>query len=577
MWGTCLISVFVACAAPPTEDVGAAGSRTRYSPDEDPLVNPPELFEPLDGRTHLSDEDGTVYRHTLDRPTSMNPTFVTTTSDQLLAELMYDGLVFQSRDVEALPDPASVESMEFSDDRRVTSIRLRADKRWHDAKPWTAHDVRFSWQVAIDPRAPSFYYRGFAEQIEDVKVIDDLNLKVVHRESTPIATEHLRFPIIPRHIWGERKERAADPTMKSSPYFTHWGREEVVASGPYRFVDWVPGDRVVLERWDDYAGERPNFARVVFKIQPDRNTALLLFRKGELDDIWLTVQQFAKATTDEAFADIGVKAWAPRRMLGYLAWNQRGTNPFFGDVRVRRAMGHAYDRARVIETVTHNVYLPSTGLFEPGHWCFNPEVSPIPYHLEEASRLLDEADWRIDSDDGWRYKEIDGERVRFDFEMLIYQTFNDAVRMSDILRDSLRRIGVTFRSSTLEGATLVDRMRRGEFEAIAGTATAYGDVSIWRDFLHTDMIDGGLNYWGYRNPEVDRLFDEGRRELDRDRRAELYRQIQGLVYEDQPLLFLWNYTVTQGFARDMRGVVLSPIGVRRFRPGPRAWWRLHAQ
>ncbi|HVR28828.1 MAG TPA: ABC transporter substrate-binding protein [Thermoanaerobaculia bacterium] len=564
-------------APPGVGGTAAADVPPGYDPGADPLLNPPQLFAPFPHQEpERADLDGTLLRHAVDTPTSLNPMFLTTGADSLLSELLFDGLVYQNPSVEAVPNPVTVEEMRFSEDRRTTRIRLRDGLRWHDGRPWTAHDVRFSWQVAIDPRVPIAYWRGFAEQIADIEVIDHRTLVVTHQRPTPIATEHLRFPIIPRHVWDHPQERAKDPTLRASAYHNHWAREQVVGSGPYRLVRWVPGDRLIVERWEDYPGERARFARQIFKIQPDRNTALLLFKKRQLDEVWLTVQQFAVLTGDRGFRQVGVKAWAPRRMIGYISWNVSGSNPFFSDRRVRRAMAHAYDLERMLRVVTHNVYLPSTGPFEPGHWSHDPSIAPIPYDLEEAARLLEEAGWRLDPDDGWRYREVGGRRVRFDFEVLLYQTYDDAIRMLDIYRDALRRIGVSFQTRKMENAALVERLRKREFQALAGVGAGYADPDIWRDSFHSSAWPSGQNYTGFADERVDDLFDRARDELDFERRAALYREVQAALYDQQPYLFLWTYATTWGFAQDLRGVTLSPVGVSRFRPGPRAWWRERA-
>ena len=88
----------------------------------------------------------------------------------------------------------------------------------------------------------------------------------------------------------------------------------------------------------------------------------------------------------------------------------------------------------------------------------------------------------------------------------------------------------------------------------------------------TTQRENGRNYQGYDNPRVDELFDRSRREFDRKKRKLQLQEAQALIYEDQPVLFLWNYTTTWAFSRRVRGVVLSPAGVQNFSPGPRSWW-----
>ena len=243
--------------------------------------------------------------------------------------------------------------------------------------------------------------------------------------------------------------------MRSSEYFNHHAREEVIGSGPYKFVSWTPTNRIVVDRWDEFpdAARVAPFRRVIYRPQSDRNLGLLLFKKGELDEYWFTPQQFATQSNDAEFERVGVKGWAPARRIARIGWNQDGSNPFFGDVRVRRAMTHAYDQKRVIRDVTYGVYLETDQLWDKNHMGYNPDVPKYPFDLDRAAALLDEAGWLSDPDDGWRYKEIGGQKIKFSFELEIAQTFADAVKMADIYREDLRSIGVELTFRMFENAT----------------------------------------------------------------------------------------------------------------------------
>ena len=94
--------------------------------------------------------------------------------------------------------------------------------------------------------------------------------------------------------------------------------------------------------------------------------------------------------------------------FGYIGWNMDGSNPFFADKKVRYAMTHAFNTRRVLDKVWYNLATPCTGIYHQDSWMANPEVKPLDYDLAKAASLLDEAGWKVDPKDGWRYKEING-------------------------------------------------------------------------------------------------------------------------------------------------------------------------
>jgi peptide/nickel transport system substrate-binding protein len=245
-----------------------------------------------------------------------------------------------------------------------------------------------------------------------------------------------------------------------------------------------------------------------------------------LDAIWLTPQQFATQTNDEDFARVGVKGYNPRRMFAYIGWNMDGSNPFFTDKRVRQAMAHAFDSDRVIEVTTYNLFTNSEGIFDPGHWCYNDQVKRFPYDLDKAAALLDDAGWLVSEEDGFRYKEIEGEMVQFDFVLLKAKSFHWSAPAVNIFRDDLRKIGVSFRRTEVENATFDTTYLRHEFQAIMSVWEVTSDPSQWQNHFHSRAHQGGRNVCAYKNDRVDELFDLSVSTYDRADRAKYLSEAQ---------------------------------------------------
>jgi peptide/nickel transport system substrate-binding protein len=570
-----LLAVISGCSGPPpgVDTNTESASDFDYDPNTDPLVNPEYVFEPFPvDDTSKVDYDAVLVRHLVGEPRNMNPLFANSWFDRYFQILLFPFVYRRDTELTWGPYMERLEWAKDSDDHKVTTIKLKPGQTWHDGVPFTTEDIKFTWQQINDPQVPAFYYKHMVGQIADIRIIDDLTLEYHHEKASPMNPQNMGFPIIPKHIYGKPDELANDPTMAQSDYYLTLQREGVIGGGPYKFVEWLTNDRIVVERWEDYPFERPHFKQQILKVQPDRNIALMMFKKGDLDEIWMTPQQFATQSNDDEYIAHGVKGYYPRRMFAYIGWNMDGSNPFFQDVRVRRALGHALDTEKVRKNVTYNLYLPINGIFDTKHWAHNPNIKPLELDLAKSAALLDEAGWLINEDDGWRYKEIDGQPIQFKFEIMMAASFLWARPMVDQFRENLNKLGIDFDFRSIENAAFDTRYLKHEFQSIVSVWEVSNDPTQWRNHFHTDQYDGGRNIGGYSNPRVDELFALSESTFDRDERAVYFREMQQIIYDEQPHLFVWNYTLTQGFNKKLRGINMSPAGVFLYVPAQQGWW-----
>lgn len=569
--------VLVAVACSPELPGAAAlkgGNPPAYQPHADPLVNPPALSEPFPVEDPARAEaDPTLLRHLAASPTTLNPIFARIWPDFYLADLLFLSPFQRNAELEIVVNDEVVESFAESADGTVATLLLRPGLRWQDGHPWTAHDVEFTWRAITDERVPSLAFDMAAGQLARVRALDAHTVEYLL--ARPLATSRIAmsFPVIPEHVFGRTEERARDPSLRTSDYYNRHARSDVVGSGHYRLLEWRENDKLVLERWEDSPSPlpRPYFRRQVLKIQPDPNLALLLFRRGELHEMALTPQQFATQTADQAFRSGGVKAYGARRMVTSIAFNMDGSNPFFADVRVRRAMAYAFDNARFLRDVYYGLYPPSRGIFDAAHWAFDHQVEPIPHDPAIAAQLLDEAGWIRSEDDGWRYRQIGSEPVKFELELILGQS-PDAVRLATYLAEDLRGVGVSLVPRVVEVTTILTLIQNHEFQAYIDVDEVTTDPDLWAQRFTTEAYRHGLNYYGYSNPRVDELFRLGREERDRKQRAAYYREIQRILYEEQAALFVHEFSLLWAFDRRLRGVDFSAAGPFGFHPSWRTWW-----
>ncbi|MCL5271093.1 MAG: ABC transporter substrate-binding protein [bacterium] len=551
-----------------------------YNPKTDPLVNPPALFEPYPAaQSQKADDNAVVIRLLRGNPDSLNPIFGSSAYEFQIEGLIFNGLFMSDQHNKWMINPDTVVSCVDSADHLVTTVKIKPGLKWQDGQPWTAQDVVFSYREIMDDRVPVPAVRTGTDQLADVRALDDLTVEFRHKQALPTNKWNMSFPIIPKHIFGVPGELAKDPSLRTSDYYNRYNRVKIVGSGPYRFVEWITNDRIVLERWDGYQGTKPHFSKMIFKLQPDSSVALLMFKRGELDEMSLTAQQFATQTGDAEFKRHGVKAYGPEWGYAYIGWNLvRGWKlngedfSIFSDAQVRRAMTHALNIPLLIRTLEYNLVTPCYGIFHPTSWMFNPDIKLLEYDLNKAARLLDEAGWKVNPDDGWRYKTFKGQQVKFEFTLLIPQGSAAGEKVAAVYMQDLKKIGVSLRTRVLEWATFSEDVHKHEFQAqMAGWGSGSdpdGEWNLWR----SDEYMTGRNFGGYANPEVDKLLELGRHEFDEARRAEDYRQVQKLIYDDQPYIFMWNTMTLEALSTRMRGIGFSPGGIAGYYPGDLGWW-----
>jgi peptide/nickel transport system substrate-binding protein len=239
----------------------------------------------------------------------------------------------------------------------------------------------------IDPQVPTSYAEDF-KQVASAEAPDPHTFRVTYREPYAPALESWGTAIHPRHLL-EGKDVTKSPLGRAP-----------VGTGPYRFVEWKAGEKLVLEANPDYYDGKPYIRRVVYRIIPDSSTQFLELQSGGLDFMGLTPIQFSTQTDTTAFR----RGFNKYRYLSfgysYLGYNLR--KPLFQDLRVRQAIAHAIDKQELIDGVLLGLGKAATGPYKPDTWVYNPNVKTYPHDPARAQALLKEAGW-VDADgDGVR-------------------------------------------------------------------------------------------------------------------------------------------------------------------------------
>jgi peptide/nickel transport system substrate-binding protein len=341
----------------------------------------------------------------------------------------------------------------------------------------------------------------------------------------------------------------------------------------------VRNQEIVLTRRDDWymhegqqVRRKPYVKEVRFRIIEDVNTSLFALKKGEIDELELRAEQWVTQTGDDEFYSRNTKAYGTEWSYGYIGWNV--TVPFFSDKRVRQAMAYALNHDEMINTICYGLYEPGRGVYHPTSWMF-PEPGPEPYKqdLDKAEVLLDDAGWTDSDGDGVRDREIGGNRVKFEFTILLPSGSETGQRILELFKQNLDQIGVVCNIKPSEFTVLQESARTHKFQALTmgwGTGT---DPDTGTNLWTTESIEqNGRNYGMYSNPEIDRLFEQGRKEFDSARRAEIYRRVHNILWEDQPYMWLYYRSSFYGFNHRLRGYLFSPRNPYGYAPGFLSIW-----
>ncbi|MCB0349351.1 MAG: peptide ABC transporter substrate-binding protein [Bdellovibrionales bacterium] len=432
-------------------------------------------------------------------------------------------------------EPALAESYSVSKDGMEYTFVLRDGVKFHDGKPVTAEDVKFSFDVYFMPEYAAVALRGYYENFESVTVVDPKTIKF------KVKTKyHLNFDvaaalsIFPKHVYG-------DPKKGKRITRTSMG------TGPYKFEKWEKGKRIILARNSDWYGwgleenkGKYNFDKIIFRFAKDQNIAIEMLKKGNLDYLKLDEESYVKKTSGPewgktVFKDEVITKYT--KPYNFVAFNLK--RPIFQDVRVRKGLAHLMNRKLMNEKFYYNKRMLTAGPNYAQSEYSDPSVKPIEYDVKKAVALFKEAGWADTDKDGTLDKVIDGKKTPLRFT--IFNANPDRNKFYTMYKEDAKKAGVQIDIQLIEWNSLVKLLEERSFDCIT---LGWGNGSInWdpKQIWHSaSMAKGGSNFISYSNPEVDKLIDKARETLDKEDRKVILNKVYKLIADDVPYIFMFN-------------------------------------
>ncbi len=366
-------------------------------------------------------------------PKRLIPMMASDSASQDITGLLFNGLVKYDKTLRLVGDLA--ESFERTPDCRWATFHLRKGVSWHDGPEFTADDVLFTYQKVIDPKIVTPYSGNF-ETVEKVEKVDRYTVRVTYKEPFAPGLESWGMGMIPQHLL-EGKDLNTDPFNRRP-----------VGTGPFRFSEWVTGQKVVLKANPDAFEGKPEIEEYVYRLIPDTATQFLELKALNIDLMGLSPVQYRKQTDDRFFQTTFNKFNYPALSYTYMGYNLQ--DPKFSDKRVRQALTHAINKNAIIQGVLFGLGKPATGPYIPESWAFDPSVRDLDYDREKAKALLAEAGWSV-GDDGLLKK---GGKS-FAFTLLTNQGNAERAKAAEIIQSDLKQIGIQVEIRILEWQTLL--------------------------------------------------------------------------------------------------------------------------
>lgn len=464
--------------------------------------------------------------------TLMNPMIDTKSTDQSIRDLIFESLV--GLDSKGKIQPNLAASWEISKDGKLFTFHLRKNVKFHDGREMTAEDVKFSMNYTMNPKNAAYGYAKL-KLVDKVEVTDKYTLKVTLKKFSlaflPSLSSLQAFSVIPK----ESIEEGITRSLKFPP-----------GTGPFKFVEWRPRQRIVFERFEGYWGHKPFLDRVVLRPIRSGTVRVTALRAGDVDMIERTAYEWVKIITEGKIKGI---SYVTAPYAGFRGIEFNVAAPPFDNKKLRQAVAYTIDRSEILQAAYFGFGDPIDQKYPKGHVWYLKGIPFPTRNLEKAKELLKESGYK-------------GQTIK-----IMLTQGETAETEATTIQAQLKKIGMKVKLEVLEYGAYTARQRAGnfEFKVLGGDF----DADIWPTYgpylmCVPDLKKRSNNNSGYCDKEMDDLLIRAQTETDAKIRRGLFRQVLTKVAEDVPYIFVGFVPRFFSFRNYVKGFTTDGDGA--FRP-----------
>ncbi len=478
-------------------------------------------------------------------PPLLNPHFSTLPWVSMVSMAVFNTLVVLDPNMK--PFPGLAESWSVSPDLKTYQFTLAEGVKWHDGRPLTSEDVKFTFEevaAKLNPNGP-IAFRG----LDRVDAPDSRRVVVRFSQPHPAFLQYLGWPItgavLPKHIYEGTDIRRNPANLKP------------IGSGAFRFVEWSRGSTITLEKNPDYFRQgRPYLDRAVFRVVRDSAARVIALQNREVDFILGFDLPLRDSIQVRRSRNLKAIFNMDRAISGQLFIGLNTSKAPFNDIRVRQAVAHAIDKNIIWQRIFFGLGGIATGpVSEYIGPQYNRNVPKYNYDPQRANQLLDEAGLP---------RGPDGFRTRLPFT--VDASSAEFMRIADIVREQLAAVGIDVTIEAFDFNTWFDKVYvKRDYDMSTGRRLTGPDAifAMFREFHSSNTQPAQRNYYLYRSADVDSAVERGLVETDPAKRLQAAHQLQVLIARDVPNIFLMDTPQPNAYQSAFMGLDNSPWGAVR--------------
>lgn len=477
------------------------------------------------------------------QPLYINPLLSQTSeADSDLVQLIYKGLLKYNSNGEI--ENALAEGYEVSEDQKTYTVHLRKNLFWQDDQPLTASDVFFTISILQDPAYKSPLRQNW--QGVTANQIDDYTLSFNISNPYFGFLNNLTVGILPKHIWGN----IAPEKFSLTEY-----NLKPIGSGPYSFIDFQKNSNgeilsYNLKAFSKYYAGEPYISRMIFNFYPDEDMMLTAYNKKEIKGMETVDSEKIDSIKNKKSTTIKELSF-PRYFSVF--FNKTKSIPL-ASADVRKALSYAVNRKEIINQVLKGrgaeIFSPFLQTMDE----FNGDVDNRNFDLGKAGQVLDDSGWKVNNN-GIREKR--GEELQFK----IYTTdWPDLAETANILAKQWKEIGADVNVETLTATDLQQNyIRPREYEALLFGQDTNFEPDLYPFWHSSQKQDPGFNLGMFDNKDADKLLQDIRQESDEGKREEKYKELQKIISDEAPAVFLYSPYYLYPISSDVKGIETKNI------------------